>query len=202
MESKKIYLIVCEGDSEFAYVQQLNRYLNEKGLGVVLIPANAHGGGFKSIRQFCREKKTQANGRTFVFVDRDIYFRDDDQNGTMYESEKHLLPPFQFQTWNFEDFLLLHFSPALIEQWRDVSASNGHANMPKRGKEFLPIFEAFCHDHNDELKFLLPYEKGDMPFSLTDQHFANLRFNNSGSYPHSEFAKIIDIFLAANGSNL
>ena len=30
MEAKKPYLIICEGDSEFAYVQELNRFLNEK----------------------------------------------------------------------------------------------------------------------------------------------------------------------------
>ena len=90
MEVKKPYLIICEGDSEFAYVQELNRFLNERGVPVVFTACNAGGGGFKNLRQVCRTLKTRKNGRTYVVADKDIYQRDDNGNGTAYGKEKAL----------------------------------------------------------------------------------------------------------------
>ncbi len=196
MEAKKPYLIICEGDSEFAYVQELNRFLNEKGLPIVFMARNAGGGGFKNLRQICRTLKTRKNGRTYIVADKDIYQRDDNGNGTAYGKEKDHMPPFLFQTWNFEDFLLMHFPLNVVSAWREEAARSGHSRNPLHGSAYLPIFQAFCATNKDALKFMFPYEKGDMPFALTDSHVELLFANNAeGSFPHSEFATLIQKIL-------
>ena len=196
MEAKKPYLIICEGDSEFAYVQELNRFLNEKGLPIVFMARNAGGGGFKNLRQICRTLKTRKNGRTYIVADKDIYQRDDNGNGTAYGKEKDHMPPFLFQTWNFEDFLLMHFPLNVVSAWREEAERNGHSQNPLHGSEYLPVFHEFCIRNKDILKFMFPYEKGDMPFALTDSHVELLFANNAeGAFPHSEFAILIQKIL-------
>lgn len=191
MVTNDIYLIVCEGDSEVAYVQELNRYLNEQGKPIVFLPVNAGGGSFRTIRQCCRTRKTQRNGRTFVLADKDIYVRNDNGSGVSYEKEKDVLPPFLFQSWNFEDFFLMHFPAQVVAEWREISGSSGHRQSPKHSQEYAPIYAAFCHAHQDTLRYDLPYEKGDMPFAITQQHVENLLVNNGQDFPHSDFAELI-----------
>ena len=192
MEVKKPYLLICEGDSEFAYIQELNRFLNEQGLPIVLVAHNAGGGGFKNLRQVCRKLRTCKNGRTFVMADKDIYHRDDNGNGTLYEKEKSHMPPFLFQCWNFEDFLLMHFPAEILSLWQDMAKRNGHQANPLHGDEYLPAFTAFCDSNSTALGFLFPYEKGDIPFVMTQAHIQHLFDNNtSGSFPHSELAELL-----------
>lgn len=191
MKSKIAYLIICEGDSEYAYVQELNRLLNERGCRAILTPCNAHGGGFASLRQICRRKKTQRNGRTFILADRDIYERNDNGNRDSYESECRFMPPFMFQYWNFEDFLLMHFDSSVLGAWREEAYQCGHKAIPKSAGEFEKIYELFCEQYNKVLKFALPYEKGDMPFSLKESHLRDLFANSEGDFPRSDFISFI-----------
>ena len=192
MEIKRPYLIICEGDSEFAYIQELNRFLNEQGLPIVFIPCNAGGGGFKNLRQVCRKIKTRKNGRTYVMADKDIYHRDDNGNGTAYEMEKGHMPPFLFQTWNFEDFLLMHFPVDIISAWGAESERSGHLRNPLHDGDYMPIFMMFCEKHKEALEFIFKYEKGDMPFGLTTARLEQLFANNAAAvFPHSDFADVL-----------
>lgn len=191
MTTNSVYLVICEGDSEIAYVQELNRFLNEQGCRVVLQTVNAGGGGFSSVRQCCRDRKTRRNGRTFVMADRDIYFRNDNGCGEALEQDKDLLPPFLFQSWNFEDFLLMHFPAELVGEWRKLSRINGHLRDPKCANDYRPIYDEFCRNHAEVLGYDLPYEKGDMPFELSTRHMENLMKNSSDEFPKSDFAKMI-----------
>ena len=192
MTAKKPYLLICEGDSEFAYIQELNRFLNERGMPIVFLAHNAGGGGFRNLRQVCRAIKTRKNGRTFIMADEDVYRRDDDGNGAAYERERDCLPPFLFQRWNFEDFLLMHYPPAIVSSWREVAERIGHLVNPKRSDEYLPVFKAFCDRNQETLRFLFPYEKGDVPFGMTQAHVDNLLANNATkSFPHSGFAELL-----------
>lgn len=200
MDAKKPYLLICEGDSEFAYVQELNRLLVKCGVPVVFLPHNAGGGGFGNIRQVCRKLKTKRNGRTFVVADKDIYFRNDNGNGTAYERGKHRVPPFLFQTWNFEDFLLMHFPPELLATWREEALRSGHSGNPLHRQDYMPLFTEFCSQHNDVLEFLAPYEKGDMPFELHPLHLKRLVANNGASdFPFSAFVDFLDQILFRQG---
>ena len=192
MEVKKPYLLICEGDSGFAYVQELNRFLNEQGLPIVFVAHNAGGGGFKNLRQVCRTLKTRKNDRTFIMADKDIYHRDDNGSETAYEREKSHMPPFLFQYWNFEDFLLMHYPEEILGSWRETAARCGHTVDPLHSKDSLPVFTAFCNANSVALGFMFPYEKGDMPFALTQAHVEHLFENNqNGSFPHSEFAELL-----------
>jgi len=56
----------------------------------------------------------------------------------------------------------------------------------------MPIFEDFCLKHNDVLQYDLPYEKGDMPFPLTERHLENLIENNRQTFPIADFAELIE----------
>lgn len=192
MEAKKPYLLICEGDSEFAYVQELNRLLAKCGVPIVFLPHNAGGGGFGNVRQACRKLKTKRDGRTFVVADKDIYFRNDKGNGTAYERGKHLVPPFLFQTWNFEDFLLMHFSSELLAAWMADATRCGHGARPLPRCDYMPSFSEFCAKNNRVLNFSTPYEKGDMPFDLHAGHLECLFVNNETSaFPHSDFADFL-----------
>ena len=196
MDVKRPYLIICEGDSEFAYVQEFNRFLNERGAPIVFVAHNAGGGSFKNLRQVCRALKTRKNGRTYIMADKDIYHRDDNGNGAAYEREKGHMPPFLFQTWNFEDFLLMHSPVEVLSAWRDQARRSGHMMNPLHGEEYMPNFMAFCECNKVALDFSFPYEKGDMPFGLTREHVERLFANNaSGSFPHSDFADVVARFL-------
>ena len=192
MDAKKPYLLICEGDSEFAYVQELNRFLNEQGLPIVFVAHNAGGGGFKNLRQVCRTMKTRKNGRTFVVADKDIYCRDDNGNGAMYDREWKHMPPFLFQYWNFEDFLLMHFPAEILSAWRAEAERSGHLTNPLHSGEFMPVFTAFCASNSTALGFVFSYEKGDIPFALTKAHMECLFTNNeAGGFPHSELAELL-----------
>ena len=191
MESKKTYLIICEGASEYAYVQEMNRYLNERSSRLAFVARDAGGGGFKSLRQLCRSMKTKANGRTFILADRDIYFRNDDDNGSQYEREKDVMPPFLFQSWNFEDFLLLHFPQEVVRAWQEACRQSGHFACPLHSEQFGPAYAAFCEAHAAELAYQLPYEKGDMPFAVRDRHVRRLLANRKSDFPSSDFIGLL-----------
>ena len=194
MKTKKPILIICEGDSEYAYVQELNRYLNEQRSDMVLVPKNAGGGYFTNIRQYCRALKTKRNGCTFVLADEDIYFRDDNHTGEQYEKEKDLVPPFVFQRWNFEEFLLLHCPREIVLEWIKTAELSGHLTAPKHSQEFLPLFQQFCENHKESLGFSLPYEKGDMPFELTAGRIATLVANSAEfQHPHTDLVNILNL---------
>ncbi len=66
MEAKRHYLIICEGASECAYVQELNRFLNENGISLVFSVVDAGGGGFDQIRQCCRRHRVRPGSRAVV----------------------------------------------------------------------------------------------------------------------------------------
>lgn len=191
MRSKTVILIICEGDSEYAYVQELNRFLNMRNSSVTLLGCNAGGGGFKSLRQVCRARKTRNNGRTFIFADADIYFRNDSDNRKMYDQEKAVLPPFLFQTWNFEDFLLMHFPCEVLEAWVEECRKSGHDVNPLHSKDYLPMFLKFCAKNQDILSFDFAYEKGDMPFSMNASHLRALSENGKREFPKSRFAEYV-----------
>ena len=193
METKKPILIICEGDSEYAYVQEVNRYLNDAGSRRVFIARNAGGGYFGNIRQYCRALKTKRNGRTFVLADADIYERNDRGCGDQYAAEKEIVPPFLFQRWNFEEFLLLHCSREVVLDWLEIAKASGHLASPKHSEEFMPIFADFCEAHADRLGFVLPYEKGDVPFPLDATRIANLQANTAEfSHPHSDLVELLN----------
>lgn len=191
MEKREHYLVICEGASEFAYTQELNRFLNENSQPLTLSPHNAESGSLKVIRKYCRARKRGVKA-AIVMLDYDIYKRNDNNNLNLYQQHKDRLPKFCFQYFNFEDFLLMHHSPAVLEKWRNRMKDSGHYTNPLHENEYLAVFRRFVYEHESELQFSCAYQKGDMPFVLTSGRLRNLFANNRHSeLPRSDFATFL-----------
>lgn len=192
MEAKRHYLAICEGSSEFAYVQELNRFLNENGLDLVFSAVDAGGGGFDNIRSLCRKRRIRPESRAFVLADRDLYFDETTLNGRRYAQGKDKLPKFFFQYFNFEDFLLMHYPHEIVEAWKAAVALKGHFVVPLKSVEYENVFADFVRSHESELQFGGDYRKGDLPFALSEEKMRNLLANNSNqSLPRSDFAAFL-----------
>lgn len=191
MEKREHYLVICEGASEFAYTQVLNRFLNENNQSLILSAHNAESGNLKVIRNHCRAMKCKMKA-AIVMLDYDIYERNDNNNLSLYEQHKDRLPKFCFQHFNFEDFLLMHYPPAILDKWRSRMKESGHYASPLHENEYLAVFNRFVCEHENELQFSSTYQKGDMPFMLTSEKLRNLFVNNRNSeLPRSDFATFL-----------
>ncbi len=191
MGKREYYLVICEGASEVAYTQELNRFLNENNQSFTLHAHNAESGNVKAIRRCCRALKCRGRA-TIVMLDYDIYKRNDDNNLTLYEQNKDRLPRFCFQHFNFEDFLLMHYPSTVLEKWRGRMKESGHYANPLHGDDYLAVFSRFVREHESELQFSCTYQKGDMPFVLTGEKLRNLFANNLHSeLPRSDFATFL-----------
>ncbi len=61
IKNNQIIIILCEGNSEYAYIQELNRFLREEEKNVVLIAKTIGSGHYADVkRKFSAEKKTIA----------------------------------------------------------------------------------------------------------------------------------------------
>lgn len=191
MEKREHYLVICEGASEVAYTQELNRFLNENNQSLILSPCNAESGNLKVIKRHCRALKRKLTA-AIVMLDFDIYKRNDNSNFSLYEQNRNRLPRFCFQHFNFEDFLLMHYPPSILEKWRSRMKESGHYTNPLHENEYLAVFNRFVCEHENELQFSCAYKKGDMPFVLTSEKLENLFANNRNSeLPRSDFATFL-----------
>lgn len=191
MEKREHYLVICEGASEVAYTQELNRFLNENNQSLILSPSNAESGNLKVIKRHCRALKCKITA-AIVMLDSDIYKRNDNNNFTLYEQNKNRLPRFCFQHFNFEDFLLMHYPPSILKKWRSRMKESGHYTNPLHENEYIEVFTQFVCEHKNKLQFLSIYQKGDMPFVLTSEKLRNLFTNNRNSeLPRSDFATFL-----------
>lgn len=192
METKCHYLVICEGSSEVAYVQELNRFLNEEGFRLVFSVVDACGGGFNRIRQICRQNRLKRQTHAFVLVDRDLYCDGECVNARRYAQWKDSLPPFYFQYFNFEDFLLMHYPKSIVEAWKEKVAASHHFERPLPETEYMPFFVSFIKEHKAELQ-IEEYKKGSLPFVLTRQKLEMLWQNNgTGELPRSDFATFLE----------
>lgn len=193
-ELKRHYLVICEGDSEVAYIQMPNRYLLESGQSIVFSAKNASGGNLKQIRRTLRGVKWKRE-TPCVMVDRDVYERNERKVAELYEKEKNNLPAFLFQYFNFEDFLVMHCSSEIVVRWRSCMDAKGHFGVcarPLTEEDYMPEFLAFVKDNARLMGFDPNYQKGDMPFELTDWRLKNLFKNNLDSkLPRSDFATFL-----------
>lgn len=186
------YLVVCEGDSEVAYIQQLNRLASESGWDIIFQAKHAGGGTFASLRKACRDARAK---HTYVMTDRDLYERNDKGFRDSFEREREKLPTFLFQYHNFEDFLLLHFPSEIVAAWREFAQE--HLRKPFHSKSYGPLFQTFVARHPEVLSPLRNYRKGDFPFPcLTVELLRTLFANNTkDGLPRSDFATFLQSLL-------
>ena len=180
------HIIVCEGESEWAYLQQLQSFLEklptaDSGYDVALkfiCPKThiAQDGKFSRLKAtYAKAKKDNRNKSIKIWADFDLYHRNDKKNADAYL--KGGLPDFFFSFHNFEDFLALHLEDAAFAMWVSFGAKS-HFTAPLHSEEHYPWFQ----------KLLPGYQKGSMPDQfITTESLRRLQKNKASqpiSNPH------------------
>lgn len=159
MQQDKIEIILCEGKSEMAYVQQLNRLL-KFDCGPYYRPAFAAyvigTGKFSGVKQKLGEVKRE-NPRTDIkiWLDKDLYLRDQKEIDQL-NKYKSSFPPILFSIMNFEDFVALHCEDELLSEWIFRCEELDHFKVPLHSEVYEPEFR----------KLFPNYRKGIFPFEL------------------------------------
>lgn len=177
MERCCAYIVVSEGSSERAYIQQLRTFLeNRMPVGedfrprLNLIPKvtnNGSGGGQFSLvlQAYNKCRKADKHTPVEIWVDVDIYIRNEgaveERNAKCYASKRGV-PDFLFSVMNFEDFLALHFDDDVFEDWYARFAEAGHFKVPLHGAQHMPLFVKVWEEHARRYS-CKPYSKGDLP---------------------------------------
>ncbi len=170
----EVIIIICEGPSERAYLQQLNRILREKECHVSFNARLSNGGDFSTVKKkFRQERKNNKKAPIFIWVDFDLYKRNDKGNKDKYENRGRDIPEFLFSKMNFEDVLILHFEKRIIDKWIQICKEKRHFNKPLFSDDYLPLFKRF---YKNEVG--IKYNKGDLPFDLDEAKIMNI-FKNS-----------------------
>lgn len=116
--TQKPYIILCEGSSEYAYIQILNRILNDNNINISFVAKGIGTGHFsdveKAYKKQCKENKKIDK---VIWVDKDIYKRNDRNNGIEYAGKADNISDFLFTTYNFEDFLVMHLDDDTVNKW-------------------------------------------------------------------------------------
>ena len=104
-------IVLCEGISEFNYIQNLNRILCNPNTGSAAFkPYTINTGRFSQIRQkFNQVKKDNKNCSVQIWVDKDLYINNSEFKKLYLNKGK--MPDFLFSIMNFEDFLMLLKNP-------------------------------------------------------------------------------------------
>lgn len=196
MKRRGFYLIVCEGDSEVAYVQELARLARENEWDVVFKAKLSEGGGeLSALTKACKGTDRES---TRVMVDWDRFERNERKCREKYADIRERLPKFLFQYHNFEDFLLMHFPAEVGAAWRTYAAR--HFERPLTADDYVPLLKAFAEEHKEALGWFLDYEKGSA-FPLTQAHLDNLFQNNTkDGLPRSDFARFLQTLLSDGAS--
>ncbi len=127
----KTIIIVCEGASEKAYIQELNRYLEEEDIPLHFIPRPSNGGQYSPVVQKYKEvRKHNKTTRILIWVDWDRYQRNDNSDMDNYRKKPGDIPDFLFSHMNFEDFLSMHRDRAEMERWGTSCVGRDHFTTP------------------------------------------------------------------------
>jgi hypothetical protein len=163
---KKIIIILCEGPSERAYIQELNRYLDEEDIPINFIPKVSGGGQFcLVIRKFKEIRKQNPKRNIKVWVDFDRYKRNDNKDMDNYRSKSKDIPDFLFSYMNFEDFIAMHENTERLNNWIISCIRRNHFISPSHSSEYLKEFIDFIGD----------YTKGEIPILINKNSLQNLK---------------------------
>lgn len=198
------HIIVCEGESEHAYLQRLQSFLDAQPLPddtfetpirfIGPMQAVAKTGAFgKSKSAFNKIRKANKTASSIqIWADFDLYHRNDLCCADEYAAKTAGIPDFLFSFHNFEDFLALHWSGAQLEEWLRYGSVMGrnHFAAPLHARDYEP-----------EIQRIFPgYRKGELsPDFISWASLGNLKQNlkhEPSSNPHNlhdirSFAKFL-----------
>lgn len=184
----KRYIIVCEGESERAYLQRLQSFLDKHPEEGEFDPplrfvaperAIAKGGLFSMLRNhYNRFRKENRNAAIEIWADFDLYHRNDNHCADSYRAKTQGIPDFRFSFHNFEDFFALHSSGEQFQAWLEFG-NLGHFDTPLHSDGYMPAIEGIFPD----------YKKGSLPAEfVTWDSLRNLKQNKAHrptSNPHN-----------------
>ncbi len=174
------YIIVCEGESEWAYLQRLQSFLDKQPLAdgtfetplrfivpeKVIVKDGAFG---KLKRRYNQTRKANKKASIQIWADFDLYHRNDHHCADHYALKTAGIPDFLFSYHNFEDFFALHWDGNSFQGWLHFG-NQGHFTTPLHAIGYLP-----------EIKRIFPgYSKGELPADfITWAALKNLKRNRA-----------------------
>lgn len=196
------FLILHEGrKSETNYISSLNRFLRDSPQAdpaepisfVSLITGkeenkkdrNGSGCYTQVAKAYQTDRANNRNARIYIWVDFDIYARNDNGNLDLYKQKGKSIPDFMFNHHNFEDFLAMHYPlEGEFGEWTTRCRNNGHLNCPLHSDSYLPEYTAVFPG----------YTKNEMPFDIEPHHLLTLFENNRHLEHglHSDFATFLE----------
>lgn len=166
-------IIVCEGESERAYLQRLQSFLDAQAVQagtfdpplrfIAVLAGTGTFGRLKSTYNATR----RANKTAFIeiWADFDLFHRNHGGCADNYAAKTGGIPDFLFSFHNFEDFFALHFDGEPLAEWLKFGSPAGlrHFITPLHADGYLP-----------EIQRIFPrYAKGGMPADFVS--WASLR---------------------------
>ena len=184
--------VVCEGASERAYIQELNRYLEEEDIPLIFFPRPANGGQYAHVIRKYKEirKNNSRTSKILIWVDWDRYKRNSNSDWDNYQRKSDDIPDFLFSYMNFEDFLSMHCDMSNMQKWWTSCAGRKHFTIPSHSSEYMPAFIDFIGGN---------YAKGDIPIDIDSHSLGNLRAHQQDlSVPFKcDFAKELFLLMDA-----
>lgn len=173
------YFIVCEGESEWTYLQRLQGFLDDQESDAFETPLNfiapkrgiVKTGSFGKMKsRYNATRMENKNTSIKIWADFDLYHRNDQKCAEHYAAKTNGIPEFHFSFHNFEDFFALHFNGAALQEWLHFGGLAGkrHFSTPLHSKDYLP-----------EIKRIFPdYAKGGLPADFVSwDSLKNLKAN-------------------------
>ena len=196
----KQYIVICEGKkSEVKYLQELNRYLTEEYCiyykKFICKPVGT-GHFTEVVKKYRDERKLNKNTDIEIWVDYDIYKRNEQKNCDKYKKKSKGIPNFKFNYFNFEDFLIMHFGDKVLNKWKEICKANNHFNEPMKSDKYLKLIQK---------NIFSDYDKSSLTklFVFNKQTLENLfKHNAEQSEIKSDFAEFLRGILEKNNGNI
>lgn len=183
------HIIVCEGESEWAYLQRLQAFIDDQEVPPHTFEAPlrfispesaiAKNGSFGKIKAIYNDAR-KANGMRCsiqVWADFDLYHRNDKRCAEHYARKTAGIPDFLFSFHNFEDFYALHFDGDALGEWLRFGGPFGrhHFTSPLHSHGYMP-----------EIERIFPgYKKGGLPPNFVSKSSLRNLKNNLKLQPES-----------------
>lgn len=156
-------MIICEGASEWTYLQRLQSFLHglplehgtfEPPLSLicperVVVETGTFG---KLTSKFNKTRRENKKASIQIWTDFDLYHRNDKRCANLYAKKPAGIPDFHFSYHNFEDFFALHWEGDQFKKWLKFGAQ-GHFTTPLHSSDYLPKIEEIFPE----------YKKGRLP---------------------------------------
>lgn len=193
MQNKRTIIIFCEGESEYAYIQELNRFLRENEYGFAFVPKVIGTGVYSEVLAKYKEEHKD-NPRTLlrIMLDDDIYVRNDndrERENSVKLSGSPIRELFLFNVHNFEDFMVMHCDDEVLNRWLTTCVAENHQKVPMHSVKYMPLIQCFFPG----------YEKGSCPLSPIRKDMLDNLFNHNDAaaiFLKSGFATFLKGLLA------